>query len=136
MKTMKITPAPQRYLLDAYIWAFPFHRTSFTESKYRSIKKPRHLTNIPFPTAEKSPVPKFEAHVQLAPLKRAGRVSYLLASETVAEVAEMIRGLDVKDPFKANRETSFPRKDYTSYVTYVDSRDKGRLSGRPGSPRG
>ena len=133
---MKITPAPQRYLLGAYIRAFPFHRTSFTESKYRSIKKPRRLTHIPFPAAKKYSVPKFEAHGQLAPLKRAGRVSYPLASGTVAEVAEMIRGFDVKDPFKANRKTSFPRKDYTPYVTYVDCRNKGRFSGRPGSPRG
>ena len=36
----------------------------------------------------------------------------------------MIKGLDVKDPFKANRETSFPREDYTPYVTYVDCREK------------
>jgi len=72
-------------------------------------------------------------HFQPTPLKRADRVSFPLASETVADVAAMIKDLDVKDPFKANRETSFPREDYTPYVTYVDCRVKSRPSSRPGS---
>ena len=100
------------------------------------MKKPRRLAHIPIPAAKQSPVPKFEAYFLLAPLRRADRVSYPLASETVAEVAQMIKGLDVKDPFKANRETSFPREDYTPYVTYVDCRDQGGPSSRPGSPLG
>jgi len=102
--------------------------------KYRTIKKPRRLANIPFPAANISPFPNVEAHYQLMPLKRADRVSYPLASETVANVAAMIKDLDVKDPFKANRKTPFPRKDYTPYATYVDCRVNGRPSSRPGSP--
>jgi len=46
----------------------------------------------------------------------------------------MIEALDVKRPFKTNGKTSFPRKDYPPYVTYVDYRDKGGPSRRPGSP--
>ena len=133
---MKILPALQRYLFGEYSRALLFHSTSFTISKYRLTKKPRRLAHIPIPAANKSPVPKFEPYFQLAPLRRAGRVSYPLASETVAEVAQMIKGLHVKDPFEANRETSFPREDYTPYVTYVDCRDQGGPSSRPGSPRG
>ena len=44
----------------------------------------------------------------------------------------MIKGL--KDAIKTNGSTSFPRKDYTSYVTYVDCRDTGGPSNHPGSP--
>ena len=47
----------------------------------------------------------------------------------------MIKGLDLKDPFEANRETSFPREDYTPYVTYVDCRDQGGPLNGPGSPQ-
>ena len=71
----------------------------------------------------------------LAPLRRLGRVSHPLASETVAEVAEMIKAFNVNDPFKASWETSFPREHYTPYVTYVDCRDMGGPSSGPGSPR-
>ena len=136
VRTMKIPTAPQGDHVGEYIRVLLFHSISFTKSKYRLIKKPRRLAHIPIPTAEQSPVPKFEAYFLLAPLRRADRVSYPLASETVAEVAQMIKGLDVKDPVEANRETSFPRKDYTPYVTYVDCRDQGGPSSRPGSPRG
>ena len=116
------------------IFGHSTHGASFTKSKYRSIKKPRRLANIPFPTANKSPFPKVEAHLELMPIKRADRVPYPLASETVADMAAMIKDLDVKDPFKAKKETSFPHKDYTPYVTYVDCRVKGDPSSRPGSP--
>ena len=68
------------------------------------------------------------------PLKRADRVLYPLASETVKDVTQMIKGFDVKDAIKTNGSMSFPRKDYTPYVTYVDCRDKGGPSNHPGSP--
>ena len=92
--------------------------------------------HIPFHGVNTTPAPKFEGYFQLAPLRRADRVSYSLASEIVAEVAQMIKGLDIIDPFEANRETSFPRKYYTPYVTYIDCGDQGGPSSCPGSPRG
>ena len=85
------------------------------------LRRPAH---VPVPVVKKSLVPKVKAHCQRAPLKRAARVIYPLASETVKDVAEMIKGLDVKDAIKTNGSASFPRKDYTPYVTYVDCRDK------------
>ena len=127
---MKITPVPQRYLLGAHIQSFLSHSISFTKSKYRLIKKPRRLAHIPILPANKSPLPKFGGYFLLASLRRLGRVPHPLASETVAEVAEMIKGFDVQDAFEANRETSFPREDYTPYVTYIDCRDKGGQIGR------
>ena len=131
---MKIAPVPQRYLLGAYIRAFLFDSTSLTKSKYRPIKKLRRLAHVPVPVAKKSLVPKIKAHCEQMPLKRADRVLYPLASETVKDMTELIKGLDVKDAIKANGSMSFPRKDYTPYVTYVDCRDKGGPSNRPGSP--
>ena len=131
---MKITTVPQGNLLGACIQAFLFHKCIIHQSKYRPIKKLRRLAHVPVPVVNKSLVPKVKAHCQRAQLKQAARVIYPLASETVKDVAEMIKGLDVKDPFKANRETSFPREDYTPYVTYVDCRDQGGPC--PGSPRG
>ena len=116
------------------IFGHSIHCTSLTKLKYRSFKKPKRLANIPVPAANTSPFPKVEAHFRLMPLKRADRVSYPLASETVADVAAMIKDLDVEDPFKGNRETSFPRKDYTPYVTYVDCRVKDDPSSHPGPP--
>jgi hypothetical protein len=68
------------------------------------------------------------------PLKRAGRITHSFASETVKDVVGMLKGLDVEDSFETNGKASFPRKDYTPYVTYVDCRDKGGPSNRPGSP--
>ena len=136
MRTMEILPAPQRYHFGECIRAFLSHSTSFIKLKYRLIKKPRHLAPIPIPAASKLLLPKFTPYFLLAPLRRTGRSSYSLASETVAEVVQMVKGLDVKDPSEANREASFPREDYTPYVTYVDCRDKGGSSSRPGSPGG
>lgn len=46
--------------------------------------------------------------------------------EAVEDVAEMVEGLDIKDPFKTNEKESFPRKDYTPHATHVDCRDKRR----------
>ena len=61
------------------------------------------------------------------PLKRADRASCTHASETIEEVTEMVKqDLDVADPFSTDKETSFPRVDYTPYVTHVDCRDKRR----------
>ena len=128
---MKIMRVPQRYLLGAYIRAFLFHRTSLTESKYRPIKKLRRLAQVPVPVTNKSLTSKGKAHCKRTSLKRAYRVLYPLASETVKDGTGMIRGLDA---IKTNGSMSFPRKDYTPYVTYVDCRDKDGPSNRPGSP--
>jgi len=68
------------------------------------------------------------------PLKRTGRISHPLASETVKDVTEMIKELDVKDSFRTNGKKFFPRKDYTPYVTHVDCRDKSGPSSGPGFP--
>jgi len=115
--------------------SFSFHSTSFTDLNYRPIKKLRRLAHITPPAVVKeSVVPKVEAHCQPTPLKRADGISHPLASETVEDLREMIEALDVKHPFKTNRKTSFPRKDYTPYVTYADCRDNGGPSRRPGSP--
>ena len=124
----------QRYLLGAYIIAFLFHSRSLTESKYRPIKKLRRLAQVPVPVANKSLASKVNAYCKRTSLKRAYRVLHPLASETVKDVTAMIKGLDVGDTIKTNGLTSFLRKDYTPYVTYVDCRDKGGPSNRPGSP--
>jgi len=60
------------------------------------------------------------------PLKRTDRVSYPHASETLEEMAEIIKGLDITDPVGIDEKASFPRKDYTPYVTHVDCRDTRR----------
>ena len=133
-RMMKIMRVPQRYLLGAYIRAFLFHSTSLTESKYRPIKKLRRLAQVPVPVANKSLASKVKAHCKRTSLKRAYRVLHPLASETVKDVTGMIKGLDVKDAIKTNGSTSFPRKHYTPYITYVDCRDKGGPSNCPGSP--
>jgi len=127
-----MTQVSQRYLLGAYIRPFLSHSILFTKSKYRLIKKPRRLAHIPFTTAKKSKVFKIKAHYDQLPLKRADRISHPLASETVKDVTEMIKGLDVKDSFKTKGKKFFPRKDYTPYVTYVDCRDQGGPSSGPG----
>ena len=124
----------QRYFLGAYIRAFLFHSTSLTKSKYSPIKKLRRLAQVPVPVANKSLASKVKAYCKRTPLKRAYRVLHPLASETVKDVTEMIKGFDVKDAIKTNGEMSFPRKDYTPYVTYVDCRDNDGPSNRPGSP--
>ena len=88
----------------------------------------------PFPAAKKSLVSKVEARYQPIPLKRADRVPYHPTSKPIVDVTKMIKELDVKCPFKTNGEISFPRKDYTPYVTYVDCRDNNSPSSRLGLP--
>jgi hypothetical protein len=117
-----------------YSGLFLFQSTPFTKSTYRTIKKPRRLAHIRFPAANQSLVSKVKALCQVMPFKRADRILYPPASETVKDVTEIFKELDVMDSFNVNGETSFPRKDYTPYVTYVDCRDKGCPSSRPGSP--
>ena len=133
-RMMKIMRIHQRYLLGTYIRTFLFHSSSLTKLKYRPIKKLRRLAQVPLPVANKSLASKVKAHCKRTPLKRRYRVLHPLASETVKDVTGMIKGLDVKDAIKTNGPTSFPCKDYTPYVTYVDCRDKGGPSNCPGSP--
>jgi hypothetical protein len=123
------TDAFSRYTISC-----AFYVVALIDSNCRPVKKLRRLPQIPVPTAMRSHFSNLEAYHEAVPLKWADRVLIPVASEVLEELVEKLDNeLDINEMFHTNEETSFPRKDYTPYVTFVDCRYQGHASSHLGS---